>query len=182
MGKLLKHLGFPTNLDDARRFVEEVDFGNRGVLDFREFIRLMRLRRQAELAEIRLVFDVQKDECGHLPTASLKPALKSLGYRHRYVPVSQYLQQQDFLDFDAFVDTVDQSRRAHATSRRKKVGFSYKEIEVFREVFMRYDLDGSGSIEREELTHLIRDLELPWRTTEDQRNLLTRIERARASA
>merc|ERR1712217_677287 len=61
LSDLFRHLGYSANLDDIHIFVRQVDENNSNQLDFREFLRLMRLHREQELANVREEFDSHAD-------------------------------------------------------------------------------------------------------------------------
>merc|ERR1719359_1379260 len=54
---ILRSMGYVTNLDVVRRFIKEVDFDNSNTLDLSEFLRLMRMHREAELHKAYKVFE-----------------------------------------------------------------------------------------------------------------------------
>merc|ERR1719223_447614 len=53
---LMRHLGFDVDLAQVQRHITEVDFNESHSLDFREFLRLMRLEREQYLRRIFTAF------------------------------------------------------------------------------------------------------------------------------
>jgi len=88
----------------------------------------------------------------------------------------------DELDFDLFVRVLDTVRKALMEVRRKKAGYSDKDIERYQTAFEVYDEDGSGDIEKKELTNLLQDLGIPMRSKAEQQNMLLKLDLAKVAA
>jgi Ca2+-binding EF-hand superfamily protein len=77
---------------------------------------------------------------------------------------------------------VDLCRKALKEVRRKHAGYSEKDIDRYRTAFEVYDEDGSGDIERHELTNLLTDLGIPMRDKKEQQQMLEKLDVARNMA
>merc|ERR1712032_1334668 len=59
--ELFRHLGYRVSLDDVHGFLREVDENESNCLDFREYLRLMRLHREVELRNMLQIFQHHAD-------------------------------------------------------------------------------------------------------------------------
>ncbi|CAE8616816.1 unnamed protein product [Polarella glacialis] len=89
---LLRYLGYDTCLEDVYRFIDSVDCNRNGTLDFQEFLRQMRLHREAEWCQIRKIFK-QKLEQRKMTTTRFQDAMENSGLS----PRSQPLQEEEQL-------------------------------------------------------------------------------------
>jgi len=190
---LLRNMGHVTNLDVVRRLVKQVDFDNSNTLDLLEFVRLMRMHREAELIETLRVFNVETENADLLDSWSVKEALNTLGQ----FPTDEMLdeamdtlintkdgetEQPDELTFDHFVAVVDICRKALQFERRKCAGYSDQEVKKYLKAFRIYDENENDEIERHELTKLLDDLGIPMVRKEDQQAMLEKLDIARRKA
>lgn len=185
---ILRYMGHRYTLQTCRRLVKEVDFNGNGSLDSKEFFRLMRLLREEELRDRREIYDhsirVQEE---YLLVVDLPDAFADLGMRlEDGVEMNTLLGPDVFeeaktkgLDFESFVATVDRMRHDGLDTFRKNAGFTTKEVEVFLAAFNKYDENGNGTIEHDELANLILDLNLPMKTINDQKAFLGIIQKSR---
>lgn len=190
---ILRNMGHVTNLDVVRRLVKQVDFDNSNTLDLLEFIRLMRMHREAELVETLRVFNVEREDLDLLDSWSVKPALNALGQ----FPTDEMLdeamdtlidtkngetEQPDELTFDQFVAVVDICRKVLQFERRQCAGYSDQEVRKYKKAFHIYDENDNMEIERNELTKLLDDLGIPMVRKEDQQAMLEKLDIARRKA
>ncbi|CAK0807902.1 unnamed protein product, partial [Prorocentrum cordatum] len=57
LGAMLRYMGYTVTMGDLHMLIAQVDVDRSGDLDFREFIRLMRLHRRGELNRLRQIFE-----------------------------------------------------------------------------------------------------------------------------
>ncbi|CAJ1390078.1 unnamed protein product [Effrenium voratum] len=194
---LLRSMGINTSLRKIQQLVAKVDVDETHSLDFKEFLRLMRLLREAELEQARQAFTLtlqdslskaeflalDPDEEGvRIPADKIELPLKLMGLQTHALELRQLLDryaQEDQLDFDSFVDIVDHLRRQRLAAIKKQACFSDAEVVQYRDNFRVYDGDGSGEIDRDEIPLILQPMGLELRTKEDQRRLMTLISDAR---
>lgn len=184
LSELFRHLGYDVDMDAIHIFVTQVDANGSEELDFREFLRLMRLHREAELKKYRDTFQIycDRDE-ERMPRRRLVRALEELD-----LELSKELQRRsqkegaEFLTFDDFVEMVDACRFDWVQKQRRNASFSPEKVSYFRDFFNRFDKDGSGDIDRTELGLILRQWGWEPRTLEQQAALMRKLETARARA
>jgi len=182
---LLRHLGHPTTVSQVRRYVSEVDFNNSGAVDFREFLRLMRLMRERELVHLKKIFESHAFN-GVLTSTNLEQALKVAGRAWEESVLGPILHaamesqaEKATFDFDAFLSLSDQCRTDTTRARLKCCSFSTEEVNKFRESFDNFDVDGHGFIDNHGLANLLRELGIPLNTRDDQRQIIQQIDVAK---
>mmetsp|Transcript_57813 Transcript_57813/g.163142 ORF Transcript_57813/g.163142 Transcript_57813/m.163142 type:complete len:1165 (+) Transcript_57813:75-3569(+) len=177
LSDLFRHLGYTATLDDIHIFVRQVDENGSNQLDFREFLRLMRLHREQELAHIREEFDTHADRAtGLMNQRYVVFGLTSLGHEP---PKDLLAMTVAELDFDTFVGIVDSCRNSFVIKQRKKAGFSDEEIEKFKDLFNRYDKDKSGEIDTVELMAILKEFCWEPKSREEQQALVKKLDVAR---
>jgi len=190
---IIRSLGYISCLEDVRKIYDQVDVDGSGLLDFREFVHLMRLHRNDELQEVEDMFNRQKSgKTNTMPVAILGASLKTLGYGLTDRYLAEIVEKivglvngnvaSTTVDFDQFVQITDLSRKGVKNERKKKAGFTDEEIESLQAAFDKYDADDNGVIERNELSLLMDDLNLPLTTASDQQSLVPNLDRARTAA
>lgn len=179
LADLFRDLGYTCSLDQLHVYVSKVDANGSNQLDFREYLRLMRLHREEELRAILLVFDRFRDPNSEvLNSGRVRAALEGLGHD---LPKGTWKNPRD-LDFDEFVKLADARRLDHVTKERKKAGFPDEQVEHFREIYTRFDADNSGSIDTIELMAVLREFDWAPKTREEQQSLMKKLDLARAKA
>eukprot|EP00930_Biecheleria_cincta_P068717 TRINITY_DN5649_c0_g5_i1.p1 TRINITY_DN5649_c0_g5~~TRINITY_DN5649_c0_g5_i1.p1 ORF type:complete len:1032 (+),score=208.77 TRINITY_DN5649_c0_g5_i1:94-3189(+) len=194
--------GLDQDMRTIQQYIKQVDVDGSHTLNFKEFLRLMRMFREAELSSIKSVFDEtvknavwgNTRECDnnikHIsPMNQLKEALHRLGYDANTSELVKLCVTHpedntdgNWMDFDRFVEIADECREEWRFRSRKRANFGDAEVHDFRSAFDSYDTDHSGEIDRDELTDLIKDLELPLVTRADQARLVSMIQAARKAA
>ncbi|CAK0834585.1 unnamed protein product [Prorocentrum cordatum] len=86
------------------------------------------------------------------------------------------------VDFDSFVELADLFRVVRNVWDRMKAGFSDMEIKRFRDVFARYDSDGSGDIDEKEIMALLGHIGIEIKTKANQQAISESLEKARKLA
>lgn len=186
LSDMLRYLGHNSKLDDVHQLIAKVDFNDSGSLDFREFVRLMRIHRETEIVKIKKAFNSGKDaNSGCVPSEKVPGALKecetSLPDKNESSSYKMPMAGVD-LDFDSFVSLVDNVREFRVAEGRKKAGFSNQEIDKFRKMFDHYDADHSGLIDAKEVANCLTDLGFKLGTKEERDNVLKQLDQARKSA
>lgn len=194
LSDMLRYMGYMTKLDDVHRLIAKVDFNQSGSLDFREFVRLMRLHREYDMQAARKVFDkLMDDKEGAMPGFAVSAALQELGFDKPATGSSSTARRGSatdprnppdtaFLDFDGLVSVVDRHRKVRVAEGRRRAGFSTQEIDKFRRLFSSYDSDQSGLIDAKEIVALLTDLGHKMTTKEERDNVLEQLDKARTSA
>lgn len=178
LSDLLRHLGYRATLDEIHNYLQEVDASGNNLLDFREFLHLMRLHREQELTKTRKVFtELGHDHGETMPRNRLNQALEELG--HEPPDFLLGLKVGTDMDFDAFVMITDSCREGLIKKQRKKAGFADAEIDSFMEQFNIFDKDRSGEIDPMELQRLLREFSWEPKSKEEQAELVKKLEMAR---
>merc|ERR1712217_9818 len=160
-----------------------VDKNQNNTLDFREFLRIMRLDRESTLQGMRLVYDRALDPTTHLlPRHKLEEALMSLGHDRVVATMRTSTLPAAPLDFDSFVRLADAMHAEVVTQERKKAGFADEELEQFKKNFNFFDRDGSGEIDTMELIHILKSFNIEPKSRDEQLCLVDKIDLARAEA
>jgi len=184
IAEMMRFMGLSAELEQAESFVKAVDFNDNNSCDFREFLRLMRLYREEELAKWRKIFNSYAGPDG-IPATEVHDALDFMGVTLTRKKMAMFLAgagDAAFIDFDAFVGITDGCRKLQVKRMQKQAGFADEEIDTFRESFDEYDKDKSGFIDNKEMFTLVQDLGLAMRTVEDQKLLLALMDEARVAA
>jgi len=197
---MLRSMGYVARLDDVRRFIKEVDFDNSNTLDVSEFVRLMRIYREEELAKAREAFNRQRDHLNRqrehsefLDSDWVGQTLIGLGYKPTEAMLEEAMttlinveagqeKPPEEVDFDQFVAVMDMCRKALQLVRRTFAAYSDKEVQKYQKAFDVYDEDGSGDVEKMELTNLLRDVGIQMNTKEQQEAMLEQLDVARSNA
>merc|ERR1719215_209154 len=116
---LFRHIGYRVNLDDIRDEVNKVDVNSSGQLDFREFMRLMRLYREKDLTRMKHVFNhYTSSDSVTLDGDTLIKAMTYLG--HEMEAGHPPDKNKEEWDFDDLVALVDSHRSDFVMKERKK--------------------------------------------------------------
>eukprot|EP00747_Dinoflagellata_sp_TGD_P019529 gnl/TRDRNA2_/TRDRNA2_127234_c0_seq2.p1 gnl/TRDRNA2_/TRDRNA2_127234_c0~~gnl/TRDRNA2_/TRDRNA2_127234_c0_seq2.p1 ORF type:complete len:588 (-),score=134.52 gnl/TRDRNA2_/TRDRNA2_127234_c0_seq2:101-1813(-) len=182
---LLRYLGYTVNLEYARQQISKLkaDLTESNELDFREFLRMMRLHREDELSRIHKCFYAHTGGEHWLPSSKVRTVLKALGPLPNTKEIRSELQAATAVvqhDFDSFVDVVDGVRHAHISTMRKHCGFTEAEIEFFRQTFKQYDKNGNGEIDQQEIIAFLKDNHWQLNTAEEQVSMLLLIKKAKS--
>eukprot|EP00747_Dinoflagellata_sp_TGD_P051054 gnl/TRDRNA2_/TRDRNA2_147131_c0_seq1.p1 gnl/TRDRNA2_/TRDRNA2_147131_c0~~gnl/TRDRNA2_/TRDRNA2_147131_c0_seq1.p1 ORF type:complete len:1031 (-),score=153.96 gnl/TRDRNA2_/TRDRNA2_147131_c0_seq1:297-3098(-) len=184
---LLRYLGYIVNLEYVHRQIAKLkaDLNESHELDFREFLRMMRMHREDELSRIHNAFYAKTRGAKCLPSSKVISVLESLGPLPSSPEVNCLLQEAREVaehNFDSFVDIADDVRGVYVRTMRKHAGFVQDEIDFFKEAFDAYDRDGSKTIEKEELASFLSDNHVEMKTVQDQLHILVLIRKAQKLA
>lgn len=168
LGKALRWMGYATTLDQQQVMVNEIDVDGSGALSFSEFVKLM-CRWDAQcLKIIRSRFKrADMDGDGFIGThcsSELSDALIALGHVpvkervYRVVKARSIRTRGQVVDESEFVKLLKEYREDDKVALRDTAGFPEKVVERFRILFERYDKDGSGDIQNQEMSRLLADV------------------------
>jgi len=184
VGKVLRWFGFARTVQQVQRLLEEVDLDGSGVIEFTEFVKLMRRlhtdeaeRRQQIFFELAtespagvLEVHVEKfaDAIALLTEAEADPELVEAaakmmiaelqGRRHSRTSVDESGENQVLFVNKLGLETFFKHHRRLAIQEiRANAGFSLAEKAWLQEVFDEYDANKGGTIDRAELMQLIKE-------------------------
>mmetsp|Transcript_127731 Transcript_127731/g.355458 ORF Transcript_127731/g.355458 Transcript_127731/m.355458 type:complete len:842 (-) Transcript_127731:212-2737(-) len=182
LNELFRHLGYRVTMDQVHLFVAQVDENQSNCLDFREYLKLMQLHREAELKKIANAFAEHKDAATNtVPTSQLPRVLKDLSHEPPKGALKQYNGSKG-LDFDALVGLVDLCRADLVARERKKAGFTDTRIAELREAYNKYDKDKSGEIDTKELLDILTQFGWNPKTQKEQQELMKKLQTAKDRA
>jgi len=194
LSDMLRFMGESLAIEDVQRLLGQADPNDSGSLDWREFLRFMRLHREEELTKFKKVFKYHA-EGEKLSKGKLKKALLFLGFGE--LSAATWLlvcpKQEDdsgdpispsapMVGFEGFVVAIGVEKQAGVIQVRQAAGFSEERIGEFQKLFNKFDADRSGIIDPKEVGALLGSLNFSMRTAEDRDNVQKSIEKARANA
>jgi len=179
LSDLFRDLGYSATLDELHSLVSKVDANGSNQLDFREYLRLMRLYREEELRKIDLVFlDFQEPRTGLIHQVRIGEALAALNNECS----KAVLRKQKDVGFDEFVKLADSCRADRVAKERKLAGFTEARITELEKVYNKFDKDKSGEIDTLELVEILKEFGWQPKTREEQTALMKKLDIARAKA
>jgi Ca2+-binding EF-hand superfamily protein len=187
---LLRFLGYQVQVSEVEYYAKQVDFNLNGTMDEDEYMRLMRLHREDEIADMQRVFFHCVGSChGRLPFGSLHDALKAAKCCSSHCDVFNDICQAASIDentvdfsFDEFRVLADQGRKSVKLAQRKKANFSDAEFAVLQQAFVEFDTLGEGKLEHGRLLMLLHSCGVPVQTEETQRWGVDMLDKARENA
>jgi len=203
LNDMLHYMGYSTKLDDMHRLIAQVDYRPDGTLDFRSFVRFMRLHREALLSTYRQIFDTFKGPGGELlqldarkcllvlqdeanrPFSDLSTHLaevKVLGIDPTEDEGIMAVEVADSLTYADFITLADQWRNRRAIEVRKRAGFSDSEIARFQELFDQFDDRKVGVLKADQVWWLLTSLGFQFRSTEERAVVVGQLNQARDRA
>lgn len=168
LGKALRWMGYATTLEQQQAMVNEIDVDGSGALSFAEFMKLMRRWDDSRMAVIKSCFDeMDLDEDGLIGPhcqSELTDTLKALGHVpakdrvHKIVEARALKARGQSVNLEEFEKLIDQYREQEKAINRDTAGFPENAVQRFKTLFEKYDKDGSGDIQNEELAKLLGDV------------------------
>lgn len=182
LGDMLRYLGYQVALEDLRILIGKVDVNEDGTLDSTEYTRLMRIYREKELATLKDIFNKHSHGKDMLSVYDIPFAVQA--YLGNGVHPTKFAKTsaKKAVDFDDFVGLADKGQWKKVQSEQKKAGFSSSELQTLRDMFKKYDADGSGDIDALEVVKLLQDFGLKCRTREERQQSLDQVDEARKLA
>jgi solute carrier family 25 (mitochondrial phosphate transporter), member 23/24/25/41 len=164
--------------DELAALIKEVDMDGNGKLDFEEFKMLFCEGR------LRNVFNqIDLDKSGFIVESELNHAMKNLGYKLNKTAIKRLLNKVDmnsdgkvsFDEFKIFFHLVPAISLASLAAKLHKPVINDKKEKEITEIFYKHDLDKSGTIDTNELTHAFKVLKLNV-SQSDIKNLMEEID------
>jgi Ca2+-binding EF-hand superfamily protein len=163
VGRVLRWFGISTNLQQVHQLLEELDFDNSGLIEFTEFIKMMRRLYQDHANQVRFLFNkLDRQKMGFIPVSELTTAVHifegALGDPVMVAKARAQAKLPEFgsVDRPGFEEFFRQWRKVAIDQVRSRAGYSTLEVSRLREAFKTFDKDNSGTIEKEEFQDLIR--------------------------
>lgn len=184
LSQLMRHRGFDVNVHDLQGLFGQVDFDGNGQLDFSELVRLLRIHREEDLDELKIVFNTSKTWANTVALESLESMLSELHLHLDLDTIKEVKNAQNtcFLTFDAFVVIIDECRKLFVQGRLRYASFSNEEVDRLSELFENIDTSSNGFLQRKEINDVFRRLRIPMKTIDDQHEALSLLGEARRSA
>jgi Ca2+-binding EF-hand superfamily protein len=185
---LLHHRGQISKVDEAKSMSKWSGFdNNNGTMNPVEYLRLMRLQREALVQNAQRVFDCGRGRKDTLPTSTLVEALSALGVKIQDEVLEELLIEPDgtclaSLKFDTFVRLVDRAQEMAAAEARRRAGFLPSAFHTLSRIFETCDQAKQGSISLAELIGLFSQAHMPLHTLDHREALLRQLDAARLAA
>jgi len=188
---LLQWMGFENKLEDVRRMVQEVDFNGNGTMDVGEFLRLMRLQKEANLASYKgayMRFDVADKSLDQLPGelmqcmehCNLTP--QSIVLNESWSLVKESVEENKQVTFEDFTKFAEMCRKRIPVESRKCASFKDEQMQDLRAAFNMQDPDGQGHVNLGQLLWMLGDAGMNVNTVAGRAELMESLEQARQSA
>jgi len=178
LSDIMRYIGHAISLDEVQRLLAEVDVNHSGSLDFKEFLRLMRMHREEQMADVRKLFNLRGDQAtGKMATSKVGQILE-----HLSLPLpgkDDVKDQAKMLEFEDLVVIVDMCREKKVAKQRRCAGFSDDDLKKYQTLFDTYDGDKSGEIDAKEISDLVKTLGFAMGTKEERDKVLAEIDNAR---
>eukprot|EP00931_Biecheleriopsis_adriatica_P040060 TRINITY_DN22915_c0_g1_i2.p1 TRINITY_DN22915_c0_g1~~TRINITY_DN22915_c0_g1_i2.p1 ORF type:complete len:1096 (-),score=232.65 TRINITY_DN22915_c0_g1_i2:55-3342(-) len=200
---ILRSLAYEVDIKSVAAMVRTVDWNNTNMLDFQEFLRLMRVNREAELNKLgRIFLQFAVDESGEpalhlnrdgivnmqdihhcsMDKAHVDVCLARMGIpataTKAMLSIYSSLKRGSMIDFDFCVGMLDGCRKIIRKQLVKQAGYNNARFENFCRQFQDLDDNGDGTLEGAELTGLIQRYGFELRTKEDQKEYLRMVSEA----
>eukprot|EP00933_Yihiella_yeosuensis_P080805 TRINITY_DN94306_c0_g1_i1.p1 TRINITY_DN94306_c0_g1~~TRINITY_DN94306_c0_g1_i1.p1 ORF type:complete len:1130 (+),score=267.36 TRINITY_DN94306_c0_g1_i1:103-3390(+) len=186
LSDIFRELGYRMSVEALKIFIDKVDSDGSNLLDFREFLRLMRLFRESELGKMKSAFRADSNdgtEDGLVDFPKIKGCLAALDYREP-TSITKRLKEVDLTEvpFENFVDLVDKCRHDQVEREKRMAGFTNEEIEKYQNQFNEYDKDRGGFIDPKELQALLKAFNWEPKNKQEREALIGKINMARRAA
>merc|ERR1711977_680166 len=188
LGDILRHEGYVPNLQELQKLSDQYDVDGSQTLGFREFLKIMRKFREAELVEFKRLFEKHdKDGSGSMASMELGPVLRALGHDVDMKIVLEAIASVDRdgsgeVDWEEFVDLMEKYRELAVKDKRRRCGFDDVQLEHYQNLFNLYDVDHSDDISPKELLKVLADLRMEPRSTREQKMVIQLLEECRIAA
>ncbi|CAK0900279.1 unnamed protein product [Prorocentrum cordatum] len=146
VGRVLRWFGISTNLQQVHQLLEELDFDNSGLIEFTEFIKMMRRLYQDHANQVRFLFNkLDRQRSGLIPVSELPNAVLvfegALGDPDLVATARAQakLPETGFVDRPGFEEFFRQWRKVAIDQVRARAGYSTLEVSRLREAFQTID-------------------------------------------
>jgi len=161
LGRLFSMLGCTISVNQAQRFVSNVDIDGSGTIDLKEFTKVMRQMSQHLLQKAKKVLN----EDGRQGRASIVEVLQGLVPTAHHkdadkvaVSLADLEHKQGEMDTFEFVSHINQLRKTTNVHVKKNHGFGHAEVHSMRKQFACYDSDKKGFLNDQEVQKLLEDM------------------------
>lgn len=152
MYDLLRYIGHESTLDEVKELLDQVDYNHNGTMDRREYLRLMRLQKEANLTGYRNAWCSSKMRCGRKAFQVVNNALHARLNKHPEI-LGRLLASTTRAeitraagDFDSFAQLAEHLRRQIPLESRKYASFKEVEYESLRQIFSVWSCYPDGSV------------------------------------
>jgi len=158
---VMAHLGHKTSVEEVHELFCTLDVDRNGGLDLDEFLRFMRIHREAELmqAQAQYAAELEQEE-GVDATSALD--ISSL----LRTPTNQDKNHNPF-SFHNYWQVLQAGRKAAAEATRHHAGFTQAETDEVERIFNAHG-GRDGYIDRGGIMHVLDALNVPVRSTEER--------------
>lgn len=187
LGDMLRHLGHAASMEEVRRMHAMVDLNGSGALDFREFIRFLRLYREDEMLHIKAIFEDFSDgdlEDAVIKADSMEEAVTFLMSKHERLEGSPPLDPEIFyrkgedVGLEEFTCIADDVREAMVNDSRKAAGYSPQDVTRYKQTWEAFDSKKQESLKLGEAAQLLMQMGFELRSAQEQQMLKEQIEKA----
>eukprot|EP00929_Paragymnodinium_shiwhaense_P112861 TRINITY_DN81127_c0_g1_i1.p1 TRINITY_DN81127_c0_g1~~TRINITY_DN81127_c0_g1_i1.p1 ORF type:complete len:871 (-),score=299.74 TRINITY_DN81127_c0_g1_i1:41-2653(-) len=157
----LAYFGTPTSFERAQIIVDTFDSDGKGTLARPEFLRVMRMRLEQEISDVRDLFaEYDVDLSGSIDESEMMHLIHRIGYSILPSVVEEVVSDQvkkiNPDDGLVFEDILKVLHKLH-----KQEGFSKSEVADLQEVFTRHDTEDNEELREFELAHALTWLGYP---------------------
>lgn len=185
LGDMLRHLGHAASMEEVRRMHAMVDLNGNGALDFREFIRFLRLYREDELRAIRDIFEDLSEGLDNpvIKADVMEEAIKILVSKHERledappIDLTTYLTGED-VSLAAFTKLADQVREMMVGDSRKAAGYSPLDVTRYRQTWEAFNTKQHASLKLGEAAMLLMQMGFELKSAKEQQMLKEQIDKA----
>lgn len=187
LGDMLRHLGHAAAIEEVRKMHAMVDLNGSGALDFREFIRFLRLYREDEIIHIKDFFEEFSEgysEDAVVKSDSMGEAMEFLMSKHEGLEGSPPLDPDIFyrkgedVGLEEFTDIADAVREAMVADVRKAAGYSPQDVTGYKQTWEAFDSKKQASLKLGEAAQLLMQMGFELRSAQEQQMLKEQIDKA----
>jgi len=178
LGGVLRWLGNPADVETTQDLMDEVDVDNSGLVDFEEFLRVMRRFREDEVSQTETLFkDSDADASGFLSFKELKFLMLNMNY-HPTEAQSKMLEETYGMKETSYEETVGfiKTLRDEARSSfQQNQGFPMAEVKRLRLKFDKLDPEGTEQIGHDDLDAVVAELFPQVASSEEVKQILSKF-------
>jgi Ca2+-binding EF-hand superfamily protein len=182
--ELLRYLGFSLDVEQVKAMIEQVDFNKNGTMDIGEFLVLMRMVREKDIAGLLDAFNQSSDHKRELEASMVEATLcHVLEQDPPQSVLDQVLQDIPLMvNFNTFCSLVDTCRQCTTAESRLRAGFPEDEFAKLTQLFEDNCSSDPLWISVSSLIHMLMDTHLDVNTACGRQDLFNRLEAARSAA
>jgi len=162
LASLLGYFGTPTSIKQAQKVVSSFDVNGDLKLGREEFLAVMRIRLEDEIADLRTLFaEFDVDQSGTIDSSEVLPLIHSLSYSVQPdvidEAISDVVQHKGILDGGLVFEDILKVIRLI----RQQEGFNKEEVKELVDVFKKHDQRGEDQLRDFELARALNWLGYP---------------------